>query len=503
MEILNATSIREWDNFTIENEPISSLALMERAATACVDWLLKNGFRNRRFTIFCGKGNNGGDGLAIGRMLAESGHIVVVNILEFGHLGTDDFQANLTTIHDTKATVRFLSSEENFPLIQTGEVILDAIFGSGLNREPQGLNASLIRYLNNSGAEIISIDIPSGISADFSSAGFTHIKAKHTLTFQVLKLAFLLPENEDACGQIHLLDIQLHPGFSSNAQTDNHLVDENLVRTIYKPRKDFGHKGTYGHALMVAGSYGKMGAAILATKACLRSGVGLCTIHIPACGYQVIQGACPEAMAETDVNEKFNTNIDYDLNRYAAIGIGPGLGQEVETAKLLQKIIGACQKPLVIDADALNILSAHNELLPQLPAGSILTPHPKEFERLFGATANHFERMELALQQASRLNIVIVLKGHYTLIATSGKKYFNPTGNSGMATGGTGDALTGLITGLLAQGYEPRDAAILGVYLHGLAGDFAAKTLGKESMIASDLIDHLGQSFLKIAGNII
>ena len=499
MEIFNSSGIHEWDTYTIQHEPVSSLALMERAATACFNWLMKNGYRDRRFTIYCGKGNNGGDGLAIARMLAESGHEVVVNILEFGHLGTEDFQANLSALHDTEAIIRFLSTEDNLQSINREDIIIDAIFGSGLNREPVGLNASVINHLNTAGAEIISIDIPSGLSADFSSAQNIKVLAKHTLTFQVLKLAFMMPENEQSCGEIHLLDIGLHPGFPATYSSKNYLVDEKMISRIYKPRKDFGHKGTYGHALMIVGSYGKIGAAVLATKACLRSGTGLCTAHVPACGYQVLQISCPEAMTETDSNNSFNTALEYAPGKYAAVGVGPGLGQETATVDLVRKLISGYDKPLVIDADALNILSSNKDLLERLPPGAILTPHPREFERLFGTTDNNFVRMELAAEQASRLNIIIILKGHYTLVATSQNRYFNSTGNSGMASGGTGDALTGILTGLLAQGYEPEDAAILGVYLHGLAGDITAKSLGKESMLASDLVNCLGEAFLKIS----
>jgi hydroxyethylthiazole kinase-like uncharacterized protein yjeF len=498
MQIFSASQIHQWDEYTIVNEPISSIALMERAARACFTWLIAKGFGKHNFTIFCGKGNNGGDGLAIARMLSLNGQKVLVYIPEFGHKGTDDFQQNLAFLHTTDSIIRFISTEEGIHPVAKDDIIIDAIFGSGLNRKPTDLNATIIRHINNSGCKIISIDIPSGLSADASSKDYPHVIAEHTLTFQQYKLAFLMAENEDACGQIHILEIGLHPGFAVEKRSNKQLVDSTLIKSIYKPRNDFGHKGSFGHALIIAGSYGKMGAAILATNACLRSGVGLCTVHVPTCGYEIMQTASPEAMTETDEGEFHSTPLVNETTRYASIGIGPGLGQEAETLALVQKLISNYALPLVIDADAINLISANQELLKQLPAGSILTPHPKEFERLFGKSNNDFERMETAAKMARQHNLIIVLKGHFTLIATPEENYFNTTGNSGMATGGTGDTLTGIITGLLAQKYKPVEAAILGVYLHGLAGDIAAENLGKEALVASDLISSLGKAFLQI-----
>jgi NAD(P)H-hydrate epimerase len=280
------------------------------------------------------------------------------------------------------------------------------------------------------------------------------------------------------------------------------LTDDLFISSIYKPRNRFGHKGTFGHALIIAGSYGKIGAAILSAKACLRSGVGLLSCHIPKCGYDIMQTALPEAMVMTDFNSSFNTKIDDDIAKYETIGIGPGIGTASETKMMLEEILASCKKPLVLDADALNIIASQKDLLKLIPGESILTPHPKEFERMFGETETEFERIEMALQKARELNLVIVLKGHHTLIAApDGKAFFNSTGNAGMATAGSGDILTGIITGLLAQGYSPGDAAILGVFVHGLAGDIAAKENSMEAMIAGDIVNCLGHAFVSIAEN--
>ena len=411
------------------------------------------------------------------------------------------FRTNLARLHQYPGiSIRFIQTEENFHALTSDDIIIDALFGSGLNRGLEGVTANLVQHINNSGCTIISIDIPSGLFTDKSSKGQAVIKANHTLSFQCYKLAFLMAENSTFVGELHILDIGLHPDFYPTVSSKYELTDAALIRSIYKPRNKFGHKGNFGHALIVAGSYGKIGAAVLSARACLRSGAGLLSCHIPKCGYDIMQTALPEAMVMTDFNSSFNTKLDDDPAKYEAIGIGPGIGTASETKMMLREILGSCKRPLVLDADALNIIASQKDLLKFIPAGSILTPHPKEFERLFGETENEFERIELALQKAKELNLVIVVKGHHTLIATpNGKAFFNSTGNAGMATAGSGDALTGILTGLLAQGYVSVEAAILGVFIHGLAGDIAAKKISMEAMIAGDIIDCLPEAFLHLS----
>jgi ADP-dependent NAD(P)H-hydrate dehydratase / NAD(P)H-hydrate epimerase len=513
MKILSAEEIRQWDQYTIQHEPIASIDLMERAAGKCVDWLEENGYVEGRFSIFCGKGNNGGDGLAIARILAEKKYPVTANILDpiaigSGHKGTEDFQTNLARLHQyPEVDIRFIQTEENFHEPKKDELIIDAMFGSGLNRGVDGITAKLFDHINNSGCEIISIDIPSGLFTDTSSKGNTIIKARHSLSFQCYKPAFLVAENSEYIGEVHILDIGLHNDFYNAVHSPYELVDDTIIHTIYKLRNRFSHKGNFGHAMLIAGSYGKIGAAVLSTKACLRSGVGLLSCHIPKCGYDILQSTVPEAMVMTDFNAEFNTKVvqgspsgDDDLTKYSSIGIGPGIGTGAETKKMLKEVLKNYQSSIVLDADALNIMATQKSLLKLIPPGSILTPHPKEFERLFGESANDFDRIQLALQKAKELNCVIVLKGHHTLIATAEDKgLFNSTGNPGMATAGSGDVLTGILTGLLAQDYSSVETAILGVYLHGLAGDFAAKEFSMEAMLAGDIIDKLGHAFMTLA----
>jgi len=496
MEILSAEQIRAWDQYTMQHEPIASIDLMERAATSCLTWLEKAGYLDRSFSIYCGKGNNGGDGLALARMLSALDCSVTVHILEFGSIGTEDFQANLARLHDTPVEVRFVQGPEHFHPVPPADILIDALLGSGLNRKLEGVTAQLVDHLNASGNEIIAVDLPSGLFVSRSSKGNTVIRATHTLSFQVYKPAFLMPENEAWVGEVHILDIGLHPGYLSQTGGEAELLDMNIISAIYKPRKNFAHKGNFGHALLVAGSYGKMGAAVLAARAALRAGSGLLTGHIPGCGYTIMQTSLPEAMLVMDADERMHTRVPDGLEKYSVVGVGPGVGQHERTVDFLRQLLQAYKRPMVVDADALNILGTHPELLAALPPYSILTPHPKEFERLFGAAADDYERLDKAREQAKRFGVIIVLKGHYTFIAMpGGKSYFNSTGNPGMAKGGSGDVLTGILTALLGQSYSPGEAALLGVYLHGLAGDLAAETHSQESMLPSDLTDHLGKAF--------
>jgi hydroxyethylthiazole kinase-like uncharacterized protein yjeF len=476
----------------MQNEPIASIDLMERAAAACLHWLEQKGYLRKKIAVFCGKGNNGGDGLALARMLALQGSAVVVYILEFGHKGTEDFQLNLARLHQTEADIKFIQSTEQLPALESQEVVVDALLGSGLNRPIEGFTACVVQHINQSGNEIISIDIPSGLFVDQSSKGNLAVKARHTLSFQCQKPAFMVAENSENIGAVHILEIGLHPDYLKNIKPAYVWIKDSYIRRLYKKRNPFSHKGSFGHALLIAGSYGKIGAAVLCARACLRGGAGLVTCHLPRSGVDILQIAVPEAMVDPNTNEVFNEKMDVDLQKFSAVGIGPGIGTDAQTANFLEHIFLTNQKPMVVDADAINLVALH-QLHHKIPKGSVITPHPKEFERLFGPSENDFLRIEKAKQQAQSLGLTIVLKGHRTFIAApNGDGYFNSTGNPGMATGGTGDVLTGLITSLVCQGYDPTQAAVLGVYWHGAAGDLAASHISQESLIASDIIDHLG-----------
>lgn len=495
MQILTAAEIRAWDEFTIAKEPIASIDLMERAALACFDWIVQNGFTGSNFFIYCGKGNNGGDGLALARLLYDSGNQVQVFIPDSVSPGTADFQINLQRLRELQVPLQFITT--SLPTLPAGAIIIDALLGTGLNRPVDGWMAAVVQSMNQSGNTVIAIDIPSGLSSDKSSAGHFVIRAAHTLSFQNLKPAFIVAENEKNIGTLHLLYIGLHPDFLTMFQPSFTWVTSALAKKRFRPRSRFSHKGAYGHALLIAGRQGSMGAAVLAAKGALASGTGLLTVQVPRSGNDILQAAVPEAMTIRDEEETYITGLPENVQRFQAIGTGPGLGTEKRTADFLMKLFETFLKPVVLDADVLNLIAQHH-LIDSIPAQSVLTPHPKEFERLFGKCDNDFIRIDKANEMAVEHNVVIVLKGHHTCIFSGGRCYVNSTGNAGMAKGGSGDVLTGMITGLLAQGYDPETAALLGVYIHGKAGDIALAATSYESMLPSDLVQYAGTAFRTI-----
>jgi len=488
MKILSAQQIHNWDTYTIANEPISSADLMERAANACTAYISQQPLFGKSFKIFCGKGNNGGDGLTIARQLLNLHYTVSIYIIELGAVGTEDFQINLNRLHALNVSIHFIQSEDFFPPINEDDIVIDALYGSGLNRPLKDLSAGLIEHINQSKAYVISIDVPSGMFIDKSSADNIVIKADVTLTFQCYKLCFLVAENALYTGELVLLDIGLHPSFEDSVESNYQLITKASVKQIYKPRKPFSHKGTYGHALIIAGNTGKMGAALMSAHACLRAGAGLTTVNVPETFLSTVHSFLPEAMCT--LREK-----GLSFEKINALGIGPGLGTEEDAKKLVSQTLEQFKGAMVIDADALNIISENKALLKKLNAAFVLSPHPKEFERLFGKSENDFTRIETALQQSAENNCTIILKGRYTLIANNGKGWFNTTGNAGLAKGGSGDTLTGIITALLAQQYTPLQAALLGVYVHGMAADICLETQSPESMLARDVVEQLGAAF--------
>ena len=513
MKILPVEKIREADAFTIENEPIDSVDLMERAASKVYEWFMKRcKTKEVSVKIFCGIGNNGGDGLALVRMLYFSGIIPQVFVVRYSEKMSRDCEINFTRLkEETEVPMYDIFSEDDFPQIYDNDIVIDAIFGSGLNRPIEGFTAELIKYINKSNAIKIAIDIPSGLiletqklrnseTQNLKKANSQQLtansqppiaKVDYTLSFQFPKLAFMFPEYDAFVGKWEVLDIKLHKDFIDNVETLNFFTTEDVVKPIIRKRTKFSHKGTYGHALLVAGSSGKTGAALLAAEACMRTGVGLLTAHLPKDALLPMQVYLPEAMTSIDKSNTHCTEIN-DIIPYTAIGVGPGLGKNGETVTLLKKIIQEATQPLVLDADALNIIADNPTWLSFLPDNTILAPHPKEFDRMFGMTNNSYERLELQRKMSVVHNIIIVQKGAHTAITfPNGTCFFNSTGNPGMATAGSGDVLTGIILSLLAQRYSPQEAALLGVYLHGKAGDMAAEKLGMESMIARDIIGNL------------
>jgi NAD(P)H-hydrate epimerase len=498
MKILSAAQIRQADAHTLAEEQIPSAALMERAAKAFVTWF-DNKFpeQGRRILVCCGPGNNGGDGLAIARLLLAKGYALNVWLVAEDDRLSPDCRLNLERLPAAVALTR-VSADTSIPASIEADFIVDALFGTGLSRPVSGLFGAVIDKINDSPATRVAVDMPSGLFADAPNAADAPIvQAHYTLSFELPKLAFFLPQHHAFVGNWEVVPIGLSAAFLADAETNTLVISPELVGSILRPRQKFSHKGTYGHALLLAGSYGKMGAAVLASRACLRSGVGLLTVQCPQVGYDILQTGAPEAMALPDADAHHLTGLP-PLEAYQAIGAGPGLGTAPATRQLIRDLLQVAAVPLVLDADALNLV-AEEGLLPRLPPQTILTPHPKEFERLAGKAEHDYHRLDQLRRLCREHQCYIILKGGHTCIGTpEGTLYFNCTGNPGMATGGTGDVLTGIVTALAAQQYSPLEACLLGVYIHGRAGDIAKTEKGEMALIASDVIDNLGAAFVQV-----
>ena len=498
MKILTCTQQKEADAYTIANNNILSINLMEKAASLIANEICKRWDQSHRIVVFAGAGNNGGDAVAVARMLFTKNYNVEVYLFNIKGTISEDCMTNIKRLQECGFTAyhEISNSFDPFQLFEE-DVVIDGLFGSGLNKPLSGGFASVVQYINASSAQVVSIDLPSGLMGEDNSNNSRQniIHADLTLSIQLPKLSFLFPENEDIVGEWKLLDIGISPEFIRQADTPYIITEAQDVSQLIKPRKRFAYKNNFGHALLIAGSNGMAGASVLAARACLRSGTGLLTVHVPVCNHDILQMAVPEAIVQNDVHELYFAE-PVDLDNYQAIAIGPGIGQEEETALATLDQLADCYIPAVLDADAINILSSHRNYLNRLPKGSILTPHIGELERIIGKCNNSFERLTKAKELAAYLQCYMVVKGAYTVVITpQGKFYFNPTGNPGMATGGSGDVLTGIILALLAQGYQPENAARLGIYVHGLAGDIACRRMGEISLTASDIIDALPEAW--------
>ena len=498
MKILSTSQTRELDQMTIKSEPISSLNLMERASKKITSEVLRiYPAPSTDFHIFCGPGNNGGDGLAVARLLDQQDRTVTVYVDE-SKIGSDEARVNLHRL-PKRRYLQVVDTARPFKMPDNG-VIVDALFGSGLSRILEGTWKDLVEKLNACELPTISIDIPSGMFGDQMSTGDS-ILAKHTICLHAPKLGCFFPENDERVGRISIVDIGLHQGSLDKIEVENHLIDSQMVRGFLPSRSKFSHKGTYGHALLICGGYGMVGAAILATRSCHRVGAGKVTLHSPRSANAVIQISSPETIFNADPDIKSFSQCP-DLSDYQSIGIGCGIGQNSATIEACKAVIDQTKIPLVIDADALNILSQNKEWLKKLPKGSILTPHPGEYHRLFEKCKNSFQRLSQQRELSKSMGLYIVYKCAHSCITTpKGHAYFNWTGNPGMATAGSGDVLTGIITGLLAQGLDRERAILTSVYLHGAAGDLATIALGSYSVVASDIIDQIGPALKSLVND--
>ncbi len=492
MEVLTAEQMQNADRFTIANLPITSLDLMERAAQTCFNWFKKRYDSATPVHIFCGQGNNGGDGLALARLLINDGFNVIVNYLNVKTTTSPDCQVNLERlVRIKKDAVIPVSKIEELNDFVPGSVLVDAIFGTGFSGKTEGLIALVIKKINASKNPVVSIDLPSGIHSDKSSlnSGNEIIKATQTLTFQYRKPAMFTAENDAFFGTVTVMEIGLLPRALASMKIRFYETDIDIIASLYKPKREFSHKGNFGHSLLITGESGKMGAAILSARGYLKSGGGLLTLLVPEETLSVIQVAVPETMGLT-----FGPSNSFipGMASFTTIGAGPGLGTGPTAMSLINQVLDLTQIPLVLDADALNILSLNPDWFSRLAKDTILTPHPGEFRRMAGSWTDDFDKLNKQREFAQRYSVYVVLKGKYSSIACpDGTIWFNPTGNPGMAKGGSGDVLTGLLTGLRASGYNALDTCLIGTWLHGLAGDLAASALSQEGMNAGDLIEYL------------
>lgn len=502
MKILSASQLRELDAYTIEHEPIASIDLMERASKAFVAEVMARWPENTPIKVFAGAGNNGGDALAVARLLAEQGYNQVsVYLFNIDEKMSDDCKANKLRLQrcvDVK--LEEITTQFTPPQLTEHDVVIDGLFGTGLSRPLNGGFASVVKYINASPATVVSIDVPSGLMCEDNTYNVMNhiVRADYTFTFQRPKLAFLFPENEVYCGKWKVLDIGILDPEDERSATPYVLSEKSYIKSLIKPRSRFAHKGSMGHAALVAGKRGMAGAAVLASRACMRAGVGKLTLRTPESNLPIVQMTVPEVIVDTDPSPVCFSRT-FDTSDFEALGIGPGIGTEADTTQAFIEQVNQAKCPVVIDADAINILGSHRGWITQLPRNCILTPHKKELFGLISTTRNSYEELERTRELAMRQHIIIVIKGAYSAICTpEGTVYFNPTGNPGMATAGSGDVLTGIILALLAQDYKPEAAAQLGVYLHGLAGDIAAEQFGYESLIASDIVESLGAAFKRL-----
>ena len=499
LKILTSKQIQQADFQTIQNEPIKSIDLMERAALKCFEWIHNKYDLSYTFYAFCGTGNNGGDGLAIARMLNLSKHKVYCYEIKLGNNFSKDYLVNKKRL---ELEVNSINHINHFPIIENHSkaIIIDSILGSGLNRNTSGLIKDVIFKINQTEMEIVSIDISSGLFSEDNSLNKLEgiVKSKYTLSFNAPKLSFVLPENEKFVGEFNILDIGLDKDFLGSLNSQYYYLTKDFLLKRIKHRKKFDHKGSFGHLLIVSGSKGMMGSTVLTSRAALSSGVGKLSILSPKCGEHILQTTVLEAILEQNNGKNYLTDT-YNL-KHDWLAIGPGIGTNLKTKNFLISLLKKVKTPIVLDADAINIISNENKLLSFIPENSILTPHPKEFERLVGKWKSDINKLSLLKNFSKKYKLICILKGANTSICfPNGNIYFNSSGNPGMASAGSGDVLTGIIGSLLAQGYSAEISSKLGVYVHGLAGDYAKEKFGEISMTSSNIQEFISLAFKKLS----
>lgn len=504
MKIFTTENIRNIDRITIEEEGISSMELIHRVAEGVVNEILSRWNPSKPTMVFAGAGNNGADALIVAKLLIEAGfrpHVVLINV-EGNSLSRDCRECRDELLRMGNVDMTEIVHQANIPTLTPDHLVIDGLFGTGLRRPLEGGYMAMARYINESGATVVSIDVPSGLFGDWNTGVLARnvVHADLTVTVQFPRLAFFMADNAPLIGEWKTIDIGLSRRAAEQTPTKFYLIEREDVRRVLKRRPQFSSKADFGHALLFAGCYGMMGAAVLAARGALRAGVGKLSVHSPRCGFGVLQTAVPEALFLPDPTENVISDMTPRVN-YTALGVGPGIGTNDSTRGALETLIKSIKRPMVLDADALNIIARNQALIDHISPGSILTPHTAEFDRIFGSQASAEKRLLKALEVSHNYKLIIVLKGHFSAtVRPDGKVFFNSTGSPAMATAGSGDVLTGIITSLMAQGYKSEIAATAGVYIHGLAGDIAAGKMGEYGTTAADIAAATGKAIKMIMG---
>lgn len=498
MKILTALQLKELDSYTIKQQNISAVDLMERAANTCFDWIIEQFDAAEKYIVVCGQGNNGGDGLVLARLLSKNDCLVECILLKDSPKTTPSHYLNIQRLEETNCLIQTIENIEELDAVDfSGKIVIDSIFGTGLSRSAEGLTSMMIQQINQCDIKsVISIDVPSGMYCDRLNAETDPIvRADYTLTFHSPKQTFFFSEVGNLVGRVIVLDIGLDKEFAVSMEGTNYFISSESVGKILKKRETFTNKGSYGHVNILAGSLGKMGAAVMMAKGASYSGAGLVTATIPASGLIIMQTCLPTAMCDIYYGEKVLSG-EIEINENYTYGIGPGIGISASTVEFIDTFLKKVKDPVVLDADALNIISEHSEMLLDIPKSSILTPHIKEFQRLVGATKDSTERIRELVSFATQHQVFVVLKDARTIICSpKGECFYSLNGTPGMATGGSGDVLAGILTGLLTQGYSSEETCQIGVILHGIAGELAADKYTEYAMTAESILEQIGNGF--------
>jgi len=503
MKLFTLEDILGIERQTLTQENTKFHDLVERVGNAAANEIASHWRPSVRTVIFAGPGNDGAYALMTASSLLERGYVPHIYLFNIGGNSLNDECRRCRDILRAKYSSDVLEevvTKFNIPELGVSDLVIDGLFGPELRQPLTGGFMSLVRYINESGATVVSLDMPSGMCGDWNHnvSARNVVKADVTLALQYPRLPFFFADFAGLAGQWRVLDIGYSREAAENRQSSFYLIEDDEVRSLLKPREPFSNKSDYGSACLVAGSYGMVGASVLACMGALRAGAGKVTVYGPQCSFSVVQTAAPEAMFMSDKSHHEISDITLP-DTFSAIGVGPGIGTSEATVDALDSFIKRYRSPLVLDADALNCIALRPALLNHIPVLSVITPHAGEFDRLFGKQSSHEARLLKAVEVSRKYNLLILLKGHYTtLVRPDGKIYINSSGSPAMATPGSGDVLTGVLTAFMAQGYKPEVAALIAAFVHGRAGELASLRHGQYGVIASDIVNCIGEAIMKI-----